>query len=229
MLLVRPPSNLADQPPFKSEHRAGFGDDQLAKFDSLVSDAKLRMKQQPVFAIPILERARDLDPEFAAVRYQLARLYEVTGRYQDARAEFVAAREHDICPLRMLTPMEDAMLIAARDFNVPLLDAHSLLEQRTKHGILDGSQLIDHVHPSFEGHQQIALSITEHLAEMGLVRLKSDWQTTAKQSFSTHFNALPDFYFADGQRNLDNLLYWTRGEADGPDIKTRGAAEPQPK
>ena len=118
--------------------------------------------------------------------------------------------------------MEAAVIQAAADFDVPLLDAHALLERSTKHGILDGSQLIDHVHPSFEGHQKIAIAMAELLDELGFVLLRSGWKAAASEAFDAHFDSLPDYYFADGQRNLENLLYWTRGEADGPDINTRG-------
>ncbi len=225
LLFVLPTSNLADQPPFKSQHRGGLSPSELAEFDQLLEDAQSLMRSQPDAALAKLEQARGIDSEFAELRYHLGRLHEVQGDFDAARTEFIAARDEDICPLRMISPLETTLREVSSDTVTPLLDAHALLEAQSRNGLLGGRLLVDHVHPSIEGHQQIALALLEQLAAQGHVTLPSDWKSKAAAAFAQHYNSLSDFYFADGQRTLERVRYWTRGEADGPEWTESGDSE----
>ena len=216
LLFVLPTSNLADQLPFKSQHRDDLTPDELAEFNRLLGEAHSLMRSQPREALDRLQQARTIDPEFAELRYHLGRLYEVRRDFDAARTEFIAARDEDICPLRMMSPLEATLRDVASDTGVPLLDAHALLEAQSRNGILGGRLLVDHVHPSIEGHQQIAFALLEQLAEQGRVTLPPDWKMQATAAFKQHYDSLSDFYFADAQRTLERVRYWTRGEADGP-------------
>ncbi len=221
LLFVLPTSNLADQPPFKSEHRDHLSSNELAEFDQLLEEARSLMRSQPNAALEKLEQARAIDSEFAELRYHLGRLHEVRGDFDAARIEFVAARDEDICPLRMISPLEATLRNVANETGTPLLDAHLLLEAQSRNGILGGRLLVDHVHPSIEGHQKIALALLEHIASLGHVMCGPEWKTRAITAFEQHYNSLSDFYFADGQRTLERVRYWTRGEADGPEWTPR--------
>ena len=217
LLFVLPTSNLADQLPFKSQHRDDLTSDELAEFEQLLEEAHSLMRGHPGEALDRLQQARAIDPEFAELRYHLGRLHEVRRDFDAARTEFVAARDEDICPLRMISPLEATLRDVVRDTATPLLDAHSLLEGQSRNGILGGRLLVDHVHPSIEGHQQIALALLEQLAEQGHVTLPPDWKTKATPAFKQHYSSLSDFYFADAQRTLDRVRHWTQGKADGPE------------
>lgn len=221
VILIRPPSNLADSRPFKSEHRSDITTLELTNRQALIDAAKAGLKTFPAAAVESFQKAIQIDDAFADTHFELGRLLELLGDFDAARSEFILAREHDICPLRILTPMEEVLdRVAARN-HVPLLDAHRLLEEKTRHGILDSSMLVDHVHPSFDGHQMIALALVEPLRKASLVQLQTDWQLKAKAAFKRHFEQLPDVYFAKGEQNLANLRYWTQGMADGPPVESR--------
>ena len=221
VILIRPPSNLADSPPFKSEHRSGITTQDLANWQALIDAAEASLKTFPAAAVESFQKAIQIDDAFADTHFELGRLLELLGDFEAARSEFILAREHDICPLRILTPMAQALDRVATRNHVPLLDAHRLLEQRTRHGILDSSMLVDHIHPSFDGHQIIAMALVEKLREVSLVQPQTDWQPNAKAAFQRHFEQLPDVYFAKGEQNLANLRYWTQGLADGPPVESR--------
>lgn len=221
ILLVVPPSNLADSPPFKSEHKRGLAGADIKRFQELIEQAGNRLRRFPPDAVGSFEAAIRIDNQFAATRFELGQLLESLGETEAARHEFLAARDNDICPLRILTPMTQAIFRVSRRNNVPLLDSHQLLEERTRDGILDSSLLVDHVHPSFEGHQIIALTLVEKLRQMSLVHPKNGWQPEAREVFQQHFDQLPDLYFAKGEQNLANLRYWTQGMADGPPVESR--------
>tara|TARA_R110002072_G_scaffold303140_1_gene495594 strand:- start:78699 stop:80240 length:1542 start_codon:yes stop_codon:yes gene_type:complete len=221
IILVRPPSNLADSPPFKSEHRSNITTQEQAKWQALIDTAQTSLKTFPAAAVELFEEAIAIDDAFADTHFELGRLQELLGNYKAARREFILAREHDICPLRILTPMEQSLDRVAVRNNIPLLDAHRLLEQKTRHGILGSSMLVDHVHPSFDGHQMIAMKLVETLQKISLVHPQTDWEPKAKVAFQRHFEQLPDVYFAKGEQNLANLRYWTQGMADGPPVESR--------
>lgn len=221
IVVVRPPSNLADTMPFKSEHRSDLTDQKLALWNDTVQRARASLKKFPAAAVTTFEEAIRIDPEYAATHFELGQLLEVLGKFSAAREEFLLARENDICPLRILSPMEQAIAQVAARNDVPLLDAHQLLEQETRHGILDSSILVDHVHPSFGGHQLIAMALIENLQKISIVKPRPNWQPLARDAFQASFQKLPDVYFAKGEQRLTNLRYWTQGMADGAPIESR--------
>lgn len=215
VLLVLPPSNLADTPPFKSLPRNGFTVSQNKQHTELIETARRIQKTDPYGAAAALEEATKLDDHQAAVHYFLGRLLERVGETSRARAAYVQARDQDICPLRILSPMEATLRSAAIQWRVPLLDAHALLEARTNDGLLDNSWLVDHVHPSISGHEQIALGLIQLLSDERVVPAQPNWKLKATQRFERHRNDLPPVYFLKGEQRLENLRRWARGMVEG--------------
>jgi lysophospholipase L1-like esterase len=248
VMLIKPPSNLADQPPFKSEHKvernsfrspaAHHGNesrpdhhernafrstlpDDLERFDSLLAEAQSLYRTDLPAAITLLKQALAIDDQHAATWYELGKCHETTRDYASARHAFVRARDLDICPLRMITPLEHALEDIARNEAVPYLDAHRLLEERTPNGILGKLWLVDRCHPSFEGHQVIADAILEELSRLGLAAPRDGWREDAHAAYQRHFESLPNIYFARGEATLNSVSYWERGLADGPPAEDR--------
>ena len=215
VLLILPPSNLADTPPFKSLPGAGVGAAELQQHRRLVETARRLQKTDPYGAVAALEDAIRIDNRQAAVHYQLGRLLESLGETDRAGNAFLLARDHDICPLRILSPMEAAVKSAARVHGVPLVDAHELLESRTDTGILDNAWLLDHVHPSIDGHEQMALALIQAMAEEQIVVPAADWQARVAAVYRQHRSDLPPIYYLKGEQRLENLRYWTQGRAEG--------------
>lgn len=221
VILITPPSNLADQPPFKSEHKAGLAGEELDEWNSLVTEAQSLYRTDLPKSVDLLERALAIDDRMASTWFKLGKCLEALHQYDEARAAFIRARDEDICPLRMLSSMEEILSRVAGEEGVRHLDAHALLESDSPHGILGDHWLVDHVHPSPEGHQVIATEILEMMAAQQLVHPAADWKESAQRAFQDHLAGLPEFYFLKGQRTIDSLRAWTRGEADGPDAEVR--------
>jgi lysophospholipase L1-like esterase len=221
IILVRPPSNLADSRPFKSEHRSNITEQERSDWQAAMNAANERLKTFPASAVDSFREAIAIDDGYAETHFELGRLLELLREFAAARDEFLLAREHDICPLRILAPMERAMAEVAARNGVLILDAHELLEAETRSGILDSSMLLDHVHPSFDGHQLIAIALVAKFQQVSLVNPQGDWQSLARAAFKNHFDQLPDVYFAKGEQNLANLRYWTQGKAEGPPVESR--------
>ncbi len=211
VVLVLPPSNLADTPPFKSLAKKGLTKDEAARRSEWLETAGRLQKTDLYGAVEALEEALKIDDRQAAVHYFLGRLLERAGETRPARAAYVQARDHDICPLRILTPMEEALRSAASHWHAPLLDAHALLESKTDDGLLDNSWLVDHVHPSISGHEQIALALIHLLSKEHMASPKVDWPAKVTEQFRRHRDDLPPIYFLKGEQRLENLRDWTRG------------------
>lgn len=216
-VVVLPPSNLGDSPPFKSEHREGISASDRDTFDRLFAEARDRYRTDLSGAIANLKAAIQVDDQYAAVWYELGQCYRTKGVAYQAREAFVRARDEDICPLRILSPMEAALKKVVQETDTPWLDAHALLEADCRQHILDGKRLIDHVHPTIPSYQKIADALVEKLAEQGIVHPKPDWQIQAHVIYEQHVDQLGTHYHNKGVRTLDNLRIWTQGQADGPE------------
>jgi len=215
VLLILPPSNLADTPPFKSLPGPDSGTAELQQHRRLLETARRLRTTDPYGAVAALEDSIRIDSRQADVHYQLGRLLESLGETDRARNSFVLARDHDICPLRILSTMETAVKSAARNRGVKLVDVHALLEARTDTGILDNEWLLDHVHPSIDGHEQIALALIEAMAAEQMVRPAVDWRSRLTEVYRQYRRTLPEIYYLKGEQRLENLRYWTQGRAEG--------------
>ncbi|MFQ5732537.1 MAG: SGNH/GDSL hydrolase family protein [Planctomycetaceae bacterium] len=229
VILVLPPSNLRRCPPFKSEHKAGLSAAERKRMQTLVVRARTLYHTDVAGAVSLLEQAVAIDDEYARSIYLLATWYDAiwqrTGNTEmrsKARDAYRKARELDICPLRMIAPLEAAMRRVAGQTGTPLIDAHALLEADVPAGILGDELLVDHIHPSpIKGHQKIARALAKKLQELGVFHPARDWATNRQSAFQKHRDSLPDLYFPRGQRTLWALREWAAGRADGPPIESR--------
>ena len=77
-----------------------------------------------------------IDDRVSSVWFELGKCREALHQYDAARDAFVRARDEDICPLRMLSRMEEIVSQIANAEDLPLLDAHALLEADSPQEIL---------------------------------------------------------------------------------------------
>ena len=224
LILVLPPSNLADCPPFKSDIDPQLTDPERERVEQELSAARERYQSNISAALTHLRQAAELDPGNPAIQYELGQCYEVLHDLGAARSCFVRARDLDLCPLRIISPLEDAIRKVALTRQVPLLDAHELLESQSPGGILGEPQLVDHVHPSFDGHRQIGLALAREVRSIGLIESPMDdvWQRESLALMRQQFESLGPDYLYRGQRTLEAVRGWTEGRADGPPLPPRG-------
>ena len=166
-----------------------------------------------IYSAASLEEALAVDDRHAGTHYLAAKCYDAVGDYDRARRSYIRAKDEDICPLRILEPMNRAVLDLARQTGTTLVDARAVFDAASDAHIPGGVLLVDHVHPSFAGHRLIAQSLFTELARQGIVRPRSGWQQRRDRSFQTHFESLDSFYFAKGQETLEALRCWTQGKA----------------
>jgi hypothetical protein len=211
VILCNPVSNSNDCPPFKSENREDLSADERQSFESLWQEAyvtdDLSRREE------LLREAIEIDDRHAAVHYHLAECLETQRRFHQANLEYLRAKDEDICPLRILEPMHDAVLRLADDTGTPLADVRRLFEKASPHGIPGEKLLIDHVHPRIRGHKMIAEVLLGEIVRQGWAKPISHWQSQRDELYREHTASLDYGYFVRGEEHLEGLRLWAQGRA----------------
>lgn len=216
------PSNLRDCPPFKSEPTPGLSTESRKARDRLAQEARMRLvAEDPAGAVERLQEAVRLDPEDADLYFELGRAQAAVGDLTAAASSWRRARDLDVCPLRMTSPLEATLRQLARKEAVPLVDWAGLIAARSPGGAPGDDWLVDHVHPKPEGHQLLAEALLRWMAARGWLALGRGWRERVRQNWRKHLAGLRDDYWAEGERALAGLRAWTRGEVSGPPIEYR--------
>jgi lysophospholipase L1-like esterase len=213
LILMNPVANLRDCPPFKSEHRAGLSPADLKRWNDAVARGVEHEKSNMNEAVADFREALAIDAQHAGLHYLLAQAYDALGMTEEARQSYTKAKELDVCPLRILEPMHEAILDVARETGTPLVDVRELYNRLADDGIPGGYWLVDHVHPSIPGHQQIANALADEMVRLGYVHPAADWRSNRDRRYREHLASLGDLYFAKGQRTLERVRRWTQGKA----------------
>ena len=211
VILVNPVSNLKDCPPFKSQFRTDLSERQMERVVELWERARKLDWADAYGKVRLLEQAAALDNRHAGLLYLIGKCYERIGRSTEAKNWFVLAKEEDVCPLRILEPMHDAILDVAARYRVPLVDVNVLIEERTEDGVPGDEWQLDHVHPSIAGHQLIADSLYKTMEDMKLVCTPQGWRATRDELWRRHLSSLNEAYYARGVARLKWLQEWSRG------------------
>jgi hypothetical protein len=213
VILMRPVVNLLDCPPMKAELRTDLTVEQKKRFEAAWQAAR-ENAEQPERALHELKIAYAIDPGHAGVNFFLGRLAWESGDWPAAQRYLQAAKDLDVCPLRALTSIQDAVTEVARQTRAPLVDADQIFIDRSPHGIVGNNWLVDHVHPTIEGHQLLGEALCEVCLREGfLVERDPQWRQSRTERVRAHLRSLGEDYFHRGKQRLEGLLLWTQGRA----------------
>ncbi|NNF29547.1 MAG: tetratricopeptide repeat protein [Gemmatimonadetes bacterium] len=229
LIFVVPPSNEAAFSPFKSQPcrpvtAAGGG-----RWVGLYDEGRERLSQRDfAAAAAALQEAASLDPCHADLRYRLAQAYLGLGRHEEAKREFVAARDQDVAPLRATSRIQGTVREVASQRGVPLVDLVAILEEEVRetegHTILGAESFLDHAHPTIRVHQRVAEEVTETLFELGWVEAErpvEPAETTAL--YDSVMASLDGSYHAVRDLNLAKVLSWLGKDEEAAPFVARAA------
>ncbi len=169
-VLCTVPSNLGRWPPNQSSFGREAGAEARRDALALLEDDKARLgKGDAASALSRLETARALAPSYADIHFQLGRAYEALGRWDDARREYVKARDTDAAPSRAPSAFNDAIRRIAAEKGAILVDVEAAFLKASPHGVPGFDLFEDYVHPKPEGHRIIAHELFSAFEERGLV------------------------------------------------------------
>jgi hypothetical protein len=213
LILCNPVTNLRDASPFKSQHSSSMTEAQRSRFESeweaLNKESGSRvgwpqMKSQ-------LERLVEINPRHAGTHYRLGQVYQQLEQFESAKRHLILAKEEDVCPLRIVEPMYTAIDRVAKGNAVSVVDVKAFFETVAPDGIPGRESLLDHVHPTIFGHQQISELLLLEMIDQGLVGPKTE-QFDCGDVFRDHLGALPFIYFELGKDRLAGLKRWAEGK-----------------
>ena len=220
LLMILPPSNLSDCTPFKPEFSASLSESDRGHIADLLKQARQIAAKRPNEAIAMAEQVTRIDPRYALAWYELGHLQLAARDHKSAERSFRRARDEDTCPLRMTSRLEAAMLQIVEENRLPFLNAHELLRANTTNGIVGTNVLVDHVHPSFRGHEDIAIAIADWMiATQYASPFNPNWKQSTREECRQRLQSLDNLYFLRGQRHLENLKLWAAGRSGGPPLK----------
>ncbi len=212
VVLMNPASNLKDTPPFKIEPRSDLTVGEAAKFDKLLQRSRATSIVDD--KVELLEQAVAIDPRHAGVRFLLGHAYLAKNQLAEAREQFIRAKDEDVCPLRMIEPLHDALRDVAESSATPLIDVRRNFESRAADGIPGDNFFLDHIHPSINNHQVIAQLLVDHFVAAGFCQLQADWESLRDERYREHLATLDTPYYAKGKQRLEGLRRWTEGRAN---------------
>jgi len=223
IVLCTVPANLSGISPFKSEHRDGLTAEEWVRWQRYFEQGRAALARGAVNeALKLFEKAETIDNQYAALFFFKGRALESLGRYVEAYAAYVRAKEEDVIPLRALEAFNRILRDVARRQQVPLADVEKFFLRVSAHGIPGDDLFVDHVHPGIEGQQIISWVIINSLSEAGLVPMTfAEWQKVqldARAFLREKFEAVSTRYRAMGLWGVGRLYYWAgkRREAYRP-------------
>ncbi|MFM7057884.1 MAG: tetratricopeptide repeat protein [Planctomycetota bacterium] len=227
LLVIQPPINLSDCPPFKSEFSGTTTLTQQADIAARLREARHVAAKDPTAAVHLAEQVTRTDPRYALSWYELGQLLLNINHWEDAQRALQRAVDEDICPLRMTGPLQRILRQTVAAHETEFLDAHTLLAAGCRGGVLGEQRLVDHVHPSFKGHEDIAVAIAEWMQLKGLLLSPRDrWPEYGRQRCQQTVQQLDDTYFLQGRRRLQVLKNWAAGRATVPELVNEPPAIP---
>ena len=210
LILVDPLYNLQDSPPFKVAHSSRVTQEDKERFAGLWKQANetgTTLEER----VTLLKRCIELDDEHAGVHYQLGKCLHALRKLPEAKRSFILAKDTDICPLRIRSPMLQTIVELAKQHNVPRLKLVEEFERRSHDGILGTQWFVDHVHPSIRGHQLIGDLLAEKMESLGIVELQGDWKGERRRAFKRHLGSLGELYAQHAKIRLEGLRKWSKG------------------
>lgn len=230
VILVQPASNLKDFSPFKSEHASGFTVKEKAAMDAdLRQLADAVRKGDFETALPKLDAAITKDPLFAETYYWKARALLRLGRLREAKENFIKAKDLDVCPLRCVTPIEQAIDRIAGEEKVPLVEFRAEVDRvetliGDKSGIPGNDTFLDHVHPTVAMHQRLAEMIMDAITGLKIATPSRNLSPEDRQDLYKKVMAGFDQpFFATRDLNLAKLLRWAGKKDEAREVLQRAA------
>jgi len=120
-------------------------------------------------AVVALGSALQLAPEHADTHFLLGRAYEGLGQWEQSRQAYQRAVDYDASPIRAVSEINRAIREVADREGALLVDIENTFTANSAHGLISFELIEDYVHPSPEGHTQIAWSLWRSIAEAGWI------------------------------------------------------------
>ncbi len=177
VVMVTVPVNLRDCPPFGSLHRSGISATQQERWQAeYEAGAQAEANGNYADALARFRAAAAFDDHFADLHFRMAHCYETSGLFEQAREEFVRARDWDALQFRADSRMNRTIRETANRLagaGVQVVDAErAFADAEPGEHHCPGNRLFhDNVHLNFEGDYFLAKTLLPEVTRSLLARL----------------------------------------------------------
>lgn len=218
LVVCVPVSDLVGTPPFKSVLATSIASDESQRFEREWKRA-IDSEVDSAARLMAAEACLQLDSQHAGANYLAGRLAYELGQNEKALKHLIAARDHDVCPLRATTTIVNAVVDTSSEFDVPVVDVRGEFDRRNRNqlaipdGLVDREMFLDHVHPTIAGHQRIATQISKTLMQLSWCDATGDAAQRYRSAATEHAKTFDETYRQEGRQRLQGLKQWAAGRA----------------
>lgn len=226
LIFVTPASNIGDFSPFKSEPSNNLSADEVSEVDDLKQTVTKALGEgNQEHAEAIAREALAIDGRDPELLYLQAQAFLALGRIDDARSAFIQSRDEDVCPLRALTPVRGIVTDVAQSKNAGFVDFAQIVNENSPNGIPGSELFLDHVHPTIDGNQMLALAIVKEMLQERMLTQTGTWNEDIIADISNELkNSLDKKTHAIALRNLSKVLMWGGKNEEAKRLVDRAAS-----
>lgn len=184
------PVNLADCPPFASEHSAQLAPAQRTAWEAFYRDGvQQQAAGQFAEALRHLDDAARLDDTFAELEFLRGRCLAALGRDAEARQASIRARDLDALRFRADSTLNETIRqVAATDHarGVLLVDAERDFAANSPNGLPGKDLFYEHVHMTFSGNHLLASGVFQKVAKLVDPAMRPEPQAPSEQTCAKH-------------------------------------------
>ncbi|MEM6364534.1 MAG: hypothetical protein AAF745_08910 [Planctomycetota bacterium] len=217
VIVCQPASDIVNTPPLKILS-ADLDQKDTARFEDLyarATNAATDLQQRLISCRGCLA----IDPEHAGAHFIAGTLLWQSGKTSQAKFHLIAARDHDVCPLRATTAIEQAIESVSRSYEtivVPWqtwIDRHDDRGRSLPDGVADPQDFLDHVHPSISAHQRLGQQLAKQMESVFAIEPPKDADAIYQRLAKEHLATLQEDYFIRGKQRLEGLMLWSQGRS----------------
>jgi tetratricopeptide (TPR) repeat protein len=155
--------NLKDCAPFGSEHRQGLTAVETSKWELFYQNGVAAQSAgKTEEAVGWFHEAAQIDDQFADLHFRQGCCALALGKTDDAKKQFVAARDQDTLRFRCDSKLNDLVRQTVSNFSdqrVVLADAETAFAAQTPIGLPGDDWFYEHVHLTFDGNYLLARTL----------------------------------------------------------------------
>lgn len=149
-------------------------------------------KNVPVFLSTLVSNEKDQKPFIsdssdtsANMLYAGANESYQSGKYPQAKRDYIKAKEFDLLRFRAPEAMNTAIRELAKQYtNVHLVNARTVFEEHSPNGIIGNETLLEHVHPNLYGYALLSEAFYQSIKNAGLIKAHADLEMSLTELLS---------------------------------------------
>jgi len=176
LLLSTQVSNLRGRPPFVSRRSDQLRSENTSAIDSLLSAGEGFLKDHEwESALEEFRKVSQLDPLHAGTHFAIACCLDVLQRREDARQEYIRARDDDQLRFRTSSDFNEVILRMDNSATAGVVDMERVFMAHSPDSLIGNELVLDHLHPTAYGSFLMAKGFATVMRQRALLAPPVEW------------------------------------------------------